>query len=95
MVRSLKCRTLGVFALASSLAFSAQAAFPDKPVRIVVPYAAGGGTDAIARHLAERLRPRLGQAVIIDNRPGADGVIGTVLVAISPLDGQADMIVVT
>ena len=72
----------------------ARAAFPDKPIRIIVPYSAGGGTDAIARHLAERLRPKLGQPVLVDNRPGADGVIGTDMVAKSPPDGSTLVLVV-
>jgi len=76
------------------LPLSAYAAFPDKPIRIIVPYSAGGGTDAIARHLAERLRPRLGQPVLVENRPGADGVIGTDYVAKSPPDGNTLVLVV-
>ena len=73
---------------------AAHAVFPDKPIRIVVPYSAGGGTDTIARHLAERLRPRLGQVVLVENRPGADGVIGTDAVAKSAPDGSSLVLVV-
>lgn len=62
-------------------------AFPDKPVRLVLPYPAGGPTDAVARSLAERLSVAWGQLVIVDNRPGANGSIGTELVAKSPADG--------
>jgi len=72
----------------------AHAVFPDKQIRIVVPYSAGGGTDAIARHLAERLRPKLGQMVMVDNRPGADGVIGTDIVAKAAPDGSTLLLVV-
>lgn len=81
-------------ALAWSLPPTARAAFPDKPIRIVVPYSAGGGTDIIARHLAQRLQPRLGQTVLVENRPGADGVIGTDAVVKSPPDGSSFVLVV-
>jgi len=80
------------FGLAAPL--PALAAFPDKPIRIVVPYSAGGGTDIIARHLAERLRPRLGQTVLVENRPGADGAIGTESVVKSAPDGSSIVLVV-
>lgn len=61
--------------------------FPSKPVRIIVPYAPGGGTDAVARFIGEKLAERLGQAVVIDNRAGAGGVVGTEQAARSPADG--------
>ena len=56
-------------------AASAQAAYPSKPITIVVPYAAGGPTDTIARILAERLRTSLGQTIVIENTTGAGGTI--------------------
>ena len=70
---------------------STQAAerFPVKPVRIVVPFPAGGSTDLIARQLAQRLTESWGQTVLIDNRSGAGGVIGSDVVAKSPPDGYA------
>jgi tripartite-type tricarboxylate transporter receptor subunit TctC len=66
----------------------------DKPIRIVVPYSAGGGTDILARHVAERLRTRIGQSVVVDNKPGANGVIGTDIVAKSAPDGSTIVLVV-
>jgi tripartite-type tricarboxylate transporter receptor subunit TctC len=65
----------------------AHAEFPDKPVRIVVPFAPGGGTDLIARTLGQGMSQALGQPVVIDNKPGAGTVIGTDLVAKSAPDG--------
>jgi tripartite-type tricarboxylate transporter receptor subunit TctC len=65
----------------------AWANFPDKPLKIVVPWAPGGSTDAIARALAGRLGETLGKAVIVDNRPGAAGQIGTDAAAKSAPDG--------
>src|SRR4029079_5112180 len=63
------------------------ASYPTKPVRIVVPFAAGGGVDLTARSLAEKLPERSGQSVIVDNRVGASGIIGTEYVAKSNPDG--------
>lgn len=62
-------------------------AWPTKPVKIVVPFTAGGGTDIVARLLAEALRPLLGQPVIVENRFGAAGGIGTQFVSKAPADG--------
>lgn len=61
--------------------------FPSKPVRIIVPYAPGGGTDAVARIVGERLSTQLGQPVVVDNRAGAGGVVGTELAARAAPDG--------
>ncbi|GAB3771103.1 tripartite tricarboxylate transporter substrate binding protein [Ramlibacter monticola] len=94
-MRPLSRRSFALLSLAAALPLAAEAAFPDKQVRLVVPYSAGGGTDTIARHLAERLRPRLGQNVIVENKPGADGIIGTDLVAKAPADGHTFVLVVT
>lgn len=61
--------------------------YPARPVRMVVPTAAGGGADFIARAIAPKLSERLGQQVIVDNRPGAGSMIGSAVVAKSPADG--------
>ncbi|MEM5428096.1 tripartite tricarboxylate transporter substrate binding protein [Cupriavidus oxalaticus] len=82
--------TLAVLALPGN----AHAEFPDKTVRIVVPYSPGGGTDIVARRLAERLTPRLKQTVVVENRPGANGIIGTDAVAKSAPDGHTYVLVV-
>jgi len=73
-------------ALCAPLAAPAQA-WPERPIRLVVPFAAGGGSDLLARTLAEPLAQRLGQPVVVDNKPGANAVIGADLVAKAPADG--------
>src|ERR1044072_6686681 len=70
----------------SRVAF-AQGAYPSKPITIVVPYAAGGPTDTIARIIAERLRVSLGQTIIIENTTGAGGTIAVGRVVRAPPDG--------
>ncbi|MCC6533029.1 MAG: tripartite tricarboxylate transporter substrate binding protein [Burkholderiales bacterium] len=76
---------LGSLVLCSSLAAAAQ--YPDKPVRLVVPYTPGGNTDVLARLIAHQLTQIWSQQVIVDNRPGGNTVIGTELVARAPADG--------
>jgi tripartite-type tricarboxylate transporter receptor subunit TctC len=81
-------KPLGVLAAALAFACGAHAAgFPDKPVTIIVPFAAGGPTDRVARDLAEALRKPLGTTVIVDNAAGAGGSIGANKVAKAPADG--------
>src|ERR1043166_4194859 len=65
----------------------AVAAWPDKTIRIVVPFAPGGGTDVIARTLAQQMAKDLGATIIIENKPGAGTIIGTQTVAASEPDG--------
>ena len=62
--------------------------FPTKPVRIVIGFPPGGGIDIVARTIAPKLSEALGQPVIIDNKPGVAGVLGTNLVAKAPADGH-------
>lgn len=75
--------------LATVVASSVHAADwkPDRPIKLTVPYAAGGSADLVARVLAEKLQARLGQPVIVDNKPGAGTVVGAVSVAKAPADG--------
>ena len=75
-----------ISSLLSSMHLVAQT-FPDRPIRIVVPYAAGGPNDVIARIISQPLSEALGQSVIIENKPGAGGNIGTAFVAKSKPDG--------
>ncbi|WP_225782960.1 tripartite tricarboxylate transporter substrate binding protein [Xenophilus sp. Marseille-Q4582] len=77
---------LGTGLLAAGTA-QAQAAWPAKTITLVVAYPAGGDTDAMARTYAEKLGQRLGQAVVVDNRPGATGTLGAGYVAKAPADG--------
>jgi tripartite-type tricarboxylate transporter receptor subunit TctC len=65
----------------------AEEAWPSKPIRIIVPYTAGGGVDTVARLLGDKLGKSLGQPVIVDNKPGASGMIGAQAAAKSPPDG--------
>jgi tripartite-type tricarboxylate transporter receptor subunit TctC len=77
------------------LAARAQPAWPQRPVRVVVPYAAAGGTDILARALAEALRPALPQPVVVENRPGAAGVVGSEQVMRAEPDGHTLLMVVS
>src|SRR5689334_13279881 len=76
---------------AATLAVMAQSAlaagYPERPVRVIVPYAAGGSSDIIARLYGQRLSETLGQNFVVDDRPGAGGVVGTEILAKSPPDG--------
>ncbi|MET0184406.1 MAG: tripartite tricarboxylate transporter substrate binding protein [Achromobacter sp.] len=99
--RSRRGLLAGAFALLAplSIATHAMAAeplnkFPDKPVILVVPYAAGGGTDIVGRNIAQRLSTLWGQSVVVENRSGANGVIGSSMVSKSPPDGHTLMLVV-
>lgn len=67
--------------------FSASAAYPDKPIRLIVPFPAGSITDVVARGLGEGLAANLGQPVVIDNMGGASGIIGTLAATKAPADG--------
>ena len=84
---------IGLFVALASMAslfvaqYTAAQSFPDKPIRLVVPYPPGGTVDILARALSEGLTPLLKQPVIVDNRPGAGGTVAAAYVAKSPGDG--------
>ncbi|CAN7496013.1 Bug family tripartite tricarboxylate transporter substrate binding protein [Variovorax paradoxus] len=84
----------GLALAAGGAASAAEPPFPSKPVRIIVQYQAGGSTDILARLLAEGLSKRLGQPVVVENRSGAGGIIGTDYVAKSPPDGYTLLLTV-
>ena len=71
---------------------SAQAAYPNKPIKFVVPYSAGGLPDTVARIFAQRLTDKLGQSVVVDNKPGANGVVAAQVLASSPKDGYTFLV---
>jgi tripartite-type tricarboxylate transporter receptor subunit TctC len=84
--------SISLFALAALLlpllsAGSSSAAYPDRPIKIIVPFAPGGGTDMVARTLAQEMARDLGATIIIENKPGAGTILGTQAVATSEPDG--------
>src|SRR4051812_27867006 len=79
-VVGLAALTLGAHALA-------QQPFPNKPIRMLVPFAAGGGTDVLARVLGQKMGESMGQPVIIDNKPGSDTIVAADILAKAPPDG--------
>jgi tripartite-type tricarboxylate transporter receptor subunit TctC len=84
---------LSVLCLAlSAAAADAQAPYPNKTIRVLVPYAPGGLTDVVARHYAEQLRKSLGQNILVDNKPGASGIIAIEEMARAKPDGYTIMI---
>ncbi len=87
IARALVLAFVCAIALGATRAVHAQADFPNKPVRIVVTFPPGGSADAVVRMLVPRLADKLGQQVLVDNRPGAGGNIGLAVVAKAPADG--------
>lgn len=86
-MKRLKTLALGLAALLTAGSVYAQGSFPDKPLRIIVPFTPGGIVDNIARIVGEQLQARLGQTVIVENRTGAGGAIGTDAAMRSAPDG--------
>lgn len=87
----LAATSVAVGALALPLAAQAQA-YPAKPIKFIVPYAPGGFPDTVARVFAQRLTERLGQSVVVDNKPGANGVVAAQALAAAPRDGYTFLV---
>ena len=75
------------FCCAPHLSGASESTYPTKPVRLIVPYAPGGGVDGVGRLMAQELAPRVGQQIVIDNRGGAGGIIGLDIAAHAAPDG--------
>jgi tripartite-type tricarboxylate transporter receptor subunit TctC len=89
--REFTAAAVGTLALPATYA---QTAWPARPIKLIVPYPPGGFTDVTARLLAQKLQERLGQTVLIDNKPGANSIIGVDLMAKSPADGYTMAVVI-
>ncbi|QHJ01609.1 tripartite tricarboxylate transporter substrate binding protein [Xylophilus rhododendri] len=87
MGRRAVLQAIAALAAAGTGAARAQAAWPARPIRVVVPYPAGGNADAVARLISPALSERLGQQILVDNRPGGGGVVGATAVAKAQADG--------
>ena len=85
-------RILGAVLTITTASVHAADTYPTRPLRLIVPYFTGGTPDLQGRALAEHLRTRLAQPVVVDNRPGANGSIGVGLVARAPADGYTLLI---
>jgi len=93
--RVVRCVPLLCFATGAVLApFAGAQTYPTRPVRMIVPYPPGGGTDVISRLVGQKLTERWGQQVVVDNRPGANGIIGTDLIARARPDGYTFGVVI-
>jgi tripartite-type tricarboxylate transporter receptor subunit TctC len=90
--RAILATLLASASLGATTIAQAQAGYPNKPIKFVVPYSAGGLPDTVARVFAQRLSDRLGQSVVVDNRPGANGVVAAQVLASSPKDGYTFLV---
>lgn len=81
-----------VLAMGASVSLAKETAYPNKPIRLVVGYSAGGSTDIVARLLANEMQKSLGVPVIVDNKPSTGGVVGALTVAKAAPDGYTEML---
>jgi tripartite-type tricarboxylate transporter receptor subunit TctC len=89
----MKLHRIAALAFAAAFAANAWAQFPGKPIKIVVPFAVGGTGDTLTRTIGEEMSKDLGQAIVVDNKPGAGGLVGTELVLAAPADGYTLLLV--
>lgn len=94
VLRILATAAIAAVGLGPSVAMASDP-YPNRPIRLVVPYPAGGGTDIIGRLVGAQLSQRLGQSVIVDNKPGASGMLGNDIVAKAPGDGYTVLLGIT
>ncbi|GAB3669164.1 tripartite tricarboxylate transporter substrate binding protein [Ramlibacter alkalitolerans] len=92
-MRHLLATLIGVLPLVTGVPAAAQGEFPNKPLRVIVPFPAGGVVDALARVVGDKLSARYGQPVIVESKAGAGGAIGTEFVAKAPADGYTLLMV--
>lgn len=92
MFRKLKLCLFGSAVMASSAVFGVAHAYPDKSILMIVPQAAGGGSDTIARYMAEKMGKELGQSIIVENRPGGGGLLGAEVAKRANPDGYTIML---
>lgn len=92
MVRAACASLLAILVALFPRSAAAGAAYPEKPIRLIIPFAPGGGTDLLARIVAEKLDRALGVSVIVDNRPGGAGTVGFTLAARAAPDGYTFMV---
>lgn len=90
--RAFSAISLAILACGTSAVALAQPAYPNRPIKLIVPYTAGGSSDVIARMIGDKLQQAWGQPVLIDNKPGASAMIGTQMVIKSPADGYTVLV---
>nr|WP_272942827.1 tripartite tricarboxylate transporter substrate-binding protein [Cupriavidus basilensis] len=86
------CLCLTAAAFASTAALASTDSWPSKPIRLIVPYAPGGLPDTVARVLSQQLTQRLGKPFVVENRPGANGVVAAQALKTSPADGYTFLV---
>src|SRR2546423_6622186 len=83
--------TLALLPIAA-LTVQAQAPYPSQSIRLIVPYAAGGVPDTVARFVGQRLQERIGQSVVVENRPGGNGSVAAAAITAAPADGYTPLV---